>query len=167
MQLLIQFCSESSVSSAAQTNHLSRKAVTNFFDNCRGVWSDELTERPIAWVEPGIFEIDECVVRNVEVKEQIFANVWIAGVVERETGVFVCRRIANRTQQTLLPFVTGLVPRHSIICSDSLPSYSGLRELEYQHFSVNHSLHEYSRQEDLGDGDTIAVHCNTVEDLWS
>ena len=39
MQLLTLFAGEATVSSAARTLGIGRKAVTNFFDNCRGVWS--------------------------------------------------------------------------------------------------------------------------------
>ena len=64
MQLLTLFTADATVSSAARALGIGRKAVTNFFDNSRGVWSDFLTWDPIEFADCGEFEVDECLIRT-------------------------------------------------------------------------------------------------------
>jgi len=168
MQLLTLFAADATVSSTARALGLGRKAVTNFFDNCRGVWSDFLTWDPIRFAERGEFEVDECLIKRVrDTEHNAFMNVWIAGILERATGKVLLYRVPDRSTQSLVPPILNAVPERAIILSDELKSYNALGTHTYQHYTVNHSRGEYQRSEDLGEGNILSVHINTLEGIFS
>lgn len=168
MQLLTLFAAEATVSSSARALGLGRQAVTNFFDNCRGVWSDFLTWDPVQFADCGEFEIDECFIKRVKDSEQdAFMDVWIAGILERSSGRVLLYRVADRTTQSLVPPILAAVPEGSLIYSDELKSYNELDKHTFEHYTVNHSRGEYQRTEHIGGGEVISVHINTLEGVWT
>ena len=127
MQLLTLFTADATVSSAARALGIGRKAVTNFFESSRGVWSDFLTWDPIEFADCGEFEVDECLIRHVEDSEHdTFVDVWIAGILERSSGKVLLYRVPDRSTQSLAPPILGAIPEGSLIYSDELKSYNEL-----------------------------------------
>ena len=168
MQLLALFGGEATVSSAARVLRIGRKAVTNFFDNCRGIWSDFLSWDPVEFPECGEFEIDECLIHRVRDSEHnAFIDVWIAGILARFTGKVLLYRVPDRTTQSLVPPILAAVPEGSIIYSDELKSSNELDKHTYEHYTVNHSRGEYQRTEQIGGGEVVNVHINTLEGVWT
>lgn len=168
MQLLTLFTADATVSSAARALGIGRKAVTNFFDNSRGVWSDFLTWDPIEFADCGEFEVDECLIRHVKDSEHdTFVDVWIAGILERSSGKVLLYRVPDRSTQSLAPPILGAIPEGSLIYSDELKSYNELDRHTYEHYTVNHSRGEYQRTEHAASGGVVSVHINTLEGVWT
>ena len=64
-------------------------------------------------------------------------------------------------QKTIQPIIEAVVEKETLIYTDEYAIYSRLKSWGYQHKTVNHSQHEYARDED-GDG-FHEVHVNTME----
>ena len=134
------FTADATVSSAARALGIGRKALTNFFDNSRGVRSDFLTWDPIEFADCGEFEVDECLIRHVKDSEHdTFVDVWIAGILERSSGKVLLYRVPDRSTQSLAPPILGAIPEGSLIYSDELKSYNELDRHTYEHYTVNRS----------------------------
>jgi len=84
-------------------------------------------------------------------------KVPILGLVDRQGNVYLIP-MANVQSETIRPFIERLVARGTRVYSDEYNIYRFLRQLEYQHETVNHSAKEYARGE---------VHVNTVEGIWN
>ncbi len=84
-------------------------------------------------------------------------KVPVFGVVERK-GRVMAVTVPNVRKATLMPHVQRRVLPASIIYTDELRSYDGLRKAGYHHDRINHSEQVYVS------GD---VHVNTMEGFWS
>ena len=81
----------------------------------------------------------------------------VLGMRERDTKRIIAYTIDNVTQETLHYGVWQNIKQGSMLYTDELPSYLGLKP-KYGHHSVNHSEGEYV------DGD---VHTNSIESVWA
>lgn len=70
----------------------------------------------------------------------------------------VIKQIADRTEVTLKGNIAQHIRKKSYIMTDTAAAYGGLCCHDYRHFTVNHSLEEFSK----GHG----IHANTIEGLW-
>jgi len=176
MKLIAMFAADATVASTAAVLGLSRRRVTDYFDNCRGEYADALDPihgyAPIVFSIEGEYELDECVIKAVRTPHGA-ASITIAGILERRTGKVLMYRVPDRSSLSLLPPVWQNIPRGSRVYSDSWPAYVNAPWEEHglSHWHVNHSANEYSRAEQVtfGDGhsEVLDVHCNTLEGLWS
>jgi len=66
--------------------------------------------------------------------------------------------VPNVQAKTLQPIIMRNVQRGSVISTDELGSYKGLRKCGFRHHSVNHSAKQYVSGEH---------HTNTLEGYWS
>jgi transposase-like protein len=80
----------------------------------------------------------------------------VVGVMSRGGEVRV-KVVGDTTAATIGGFVTENVRKGSHLHTDTMSSYSGLSS-SYMHETVNHSAHEYVREN---------VHCNSMENFWS
>ena len=165
LKIMVCFVSDVTVSSASRLLGIRRSTVTEYYDNLRGEIVDNLKDYPITFSDNGEYEVDECLLKHVyNPRNRKNVIQWIGGIVERTTGKVVLKRISDLTAQTLIPWIQEHVPHGSFIYTDELRSYSTLKDKEYTHLSVNHSKHEYSRQEQFGT-EILNVHINTLEAL--
>ena len=81
----------------------------------------------------------------------------VAGMVQRQ-GAVVAKVIADTEADTLIPFIEERVLPSTMVYTDELPSYNGLRASGYEHRRVHHSAKVYVR------GD---AHTNSIEGFWS
>lgn len=88
----------------------------------------------------------------------------IFGMIQRGGDVFI-RMCENVKQKTIKPLINKIVEIGSQIFTDEYSIYDRLKSWGYQHKTVNHSQHEFARDED-GDG-FHEVHVNTIEGFWS
>lgn len=168
MQMMVLFCADSTVGATQRSLKVSNKAAVNFFDNCRGVWSDDLRDHPITFPDAGEFEVDECKIQRVhDQKLNVYFNQWVGGIYHRETRRVLLYRLPNRSAAVMIPPVLNHVPLHSFVYSDEHASYFQLRDHNYEHYTVNHSAGEYERDEDVGGGEIIHVHINSMEGIFS
>lgn len=81
----------------------------------------------------------------------------VVGAVERG-GRIVTRKVPNVRANTLMPFVKEKVLPKSIIYTDELNSYNGLKRMGYEHKRVHHASKVYV----IG-----TAHTNSIEGFWS
>ena len=82
----------------------------------------------------------------------------VLAAVERETGNIVAKTITDTTKETLQGFVQDTVEEGSTVYTDGHKSYSGLKQLGYEHTAVKHSANQYV----IG-----MAHTNQIESFWS
>ena len=170
MRLIIAFAADASVMSTSSQYSLSRTTVTNYFDNIRGRWRDDLAANPIQFNDGGIYEVDECQLKHIQDSQgNVLQYVWVAGILERATGQVRMYRVPSRSNQSLIPPITQHVPAGAFIFSDELTTYFALEDPNYcfYHLTVNHSNGEYSRTDNIPGVGNIQVHTNTIEGAWS
>lgn len=171
LEMLVLFCADATIAATRRVVEVSKPTVINFFDNCRGVWSDELQHRPITFTDPGEYEIDETIIKRVRDEEHnTLVCVWVSGIYSRDTDQCLLYRVADRSAESLIPPILTRVPRHSLTYTDDLTTYLALRRHRFQHYTVNHSAGIYERKVNIGDNahpDYVSVHINTMEGIFS
>lgn len=170
MHLLILFCADSTMTSAAAATGVAQSTVIRFFDECRRLWKQELTFDPIVFDDGGEYEVDELIIQRVyNPTTNTISPIWIQGIYERETGKLALYRARSRTIASLCIPIFLHVPAGSFIYTDDFSSYLRLDRADspYGHFSVNHSRHEYLRVETLADGTQLIVSTNTIEGIFN
>jgi hypothetical protein len=126
MKLLVMFVAQVPVLASSRLIRCSRVTVTNFYDNCRGVYSDALHAAPIAFTRYE-FEVDELVLSRVwDEQNGMFIRVWIGGILERGTGRLKLYRLADRTINAIIPPIMAALPAGAYIYSDELAAYHRL-----------------------------------------
>ncbi len=166
MQLIIQFAGDTPAKSAARVSGVSRSSVTDYYDNIRGLYSDDLAADPIEFTDPDEYEADELIIQQVETAPDTFGPVWVASIVERSTGKTILNRVPNRKRETLVPPIVEAVPAGNFVYTDELASYMSLPTHGFHHHHVNHSAKEYYRI-DIVDDEEREVHINTAEGVNS
>lgn len=170
IQLLILFVGEVSQAESARVVQASYNSVSDFFNRCRQRYDEEILDEPIVFEDNGIYEIDEAQIRHVRVDGDLFLPiVWVAGILERETGMVNLYRVIHRNFQELLPPINNNIPMGSLIFSDELPTYNPLygEGSLYLHHTVNHSAGEYAREDFIEGWGAVNVHINTMEGMWT
>lgn len=165
LKIMVCFCADLTVTATAKLLKIRRGTVTDFYDNMRGEYMDNLHDEPIQFSENGEYEVDECQIRHVILpKNRGYTRVWIGGILERETGKVLLYKLTDRSRLNLERQISQHIPAGSFVYSDEWPSYRHLGELGYVHYSVNHSKLEYVRTEQLGPL-SLNVHINTLEGI--
>ena len=164
LQVCQCFASDCSVASTARLTGVSRSKVTNYFDNLRGLYQDELSTSPIVFDAHGEYEVDEVQIKRVKVRRHLYKIQWVAGILERETGMVKLYMVEDRSTESLIPPILASIPVGNFIYTDEWRSYSELDRRPFLHFSVNHSAGEYARDEQLF-GLTLHVHINSLEGI--
>lgn len=163
MRIICCFCEDIRVTRCARHLGIGRTALTDYYDNLRGEYLDEIEGVPILF-SGGIYEVDEVLLKHVRVEEGGYIEKWIFGIVERETGLLFYTPVPNRSKSVLLPIIQEHIPPGSLLFSDDWSSYRNLDALGYHHYSVNHSKGEYSRDQEI-DGKIVAVNINKLEGM--
>lgn len=166
MQIILCFHEYMKLTVCSRLLHIGRTCLTNYWDNIRGELYDWIQLDPIMFLGSGPYESDEMVIQHVWYsKEEMYRNVWIQSIYERDTGILLLYQIKNRSSKVLLPNIEKNIERGAIICTDDWPAYFKLKNT-YKHFTVNHSIKEYSRPE-LVEGVAIDIHVNSLEGIHS
>ena len=139
-----------------------REVVGQFYYKVRAAYSKALVTDPITFTHGFEYEVDELYLKRVRYGHHDYRNIWVAGIVERQTNKTKYYRIPNRSGAQLVPPIVNSVPDGSFVYSDEWKGYNDLVNWNYHRFSVNHSAGEYVREENLG-GFRISVHINTIE----
>jgi IS1 family transposase len=166
MQIILSFVEDMRVTVCARDLGLSRTTVTNYYDNLRGCYADALEDDPPLGTSLGPYECDEFHVKHVRSRGDVFIDLWIQDVYERETGLYIARIVPNRSAEVLEQLIGEVIPPQSLIFSDDWAGYHRLNRLGYRHHSVTHSADEYARTEVI-EGKEMEVHINTIEGIHS
>lgn len=164
MEIVTSFCEDMSVTVCARETNISRQSLTNYYDNLRGLYADEILDHPIQLLSLGPYEVDEFRIEHVKIRDRRYEDVWIQDVLERRTGRYLAFIVENRTSAVLIPNIQGCIPPNSLIFTDEWPSYHPLAREGYRHYTVNHSSGIMSRPEEI-DGHQVDVHINTLEGI--
>lgn len=81
----------------------------------------------------------------------------VHGILQRGQHAIILP-IEDRTEETLKGNLVKYVKKHSYIMTDLAKAYGSLSCFGYTHFTLNHSIEEFSK----GNG----IHGNTMEGLW-
>lgn len=85
---------------------------------------------------------------------------WVIGIVERTDKKSIrLKRIDKRDMNNIDDIIKKFVKQKTIIYSDEWRGYNNLINIEYDHFTVNHSKHYKDP--------ITGVHTNTIEGNWS
>ena len=110
-------------------------------------------------------EIDETlIVRRKYERGRVLNQVWLFGGVERISKKrFVIALTGDvgekRDKATLIPLIQKYILKGSLIYSDSWGAYTGLDDLRYKHYKINHS-------ENFVDPTKPSIHTQNIERLW-
>jgi hypothetical protein len=85
--------------------------------------------------------------------------VWLVGGICRETGEIFLKTTTRRNSNTLSNIILNNVNSGTTIITDCWRGYSGLSDLNFNHFTVNHSINFVSP-------DNNEIHTQNVERLW-
>ncbi|XP_066253403.1 uncharacterized protein [Euwallacea similis] len=132
-------------------------------------WSSYCREVYIQWVLKNSEKIGG-VGKIVEIDEAKFGKrkfnrgrriqgKWIFGGFERDTKRVFLVPVENRTSQTLLQIIKEWIPPGTTIVSDCWRAYDVLKNEEYQHLQINHSL-QYV------DPNDPQIHTQNIERVW-
>lgn len=164
MRLICCFCEGMSVTVCARDLGISRQRATNYYDNLRGCYDDELRQRPIEFTSLGPYEADEFLLKHIERAPGKHSSVWVQDIFDRETGRYWAEIVPDRSAVTLVSNIQSRIPSGSVIFTDDWSGYQPLRRRGYRHFTVTHSKGEYSRRM-LVDGEEMDIHINSIEGL--
>lgn len=164
MKIVISFCADVRISRCCVLFNLGRTSMTDYYDNLRGCYFDQISEIPIRFNDTGIFEVDEMQLKHVRIGEDTYGTLWIQSIFERKSGKFVLIPVPKRNKRTLVGNIEKYIPQDSLICTDEWGAYNNINENGYSHRSVNHSKKEYSRI-DIIDGKEITITINACEGI--
>lgn len=153
-----------SVTVCARDLGISRHRATNYYDNLRECYDNELRQRPIEFTYLGPYEADEFRLKHIETSPGRHSSVWVQDIFDRGTRRYWADIIPDRSADTLISNIESMIPYGSVIFTDDWAGYQPLGSRGYRHFSVTHSRGEYSRRETV-DGEEIDIHINSIEGL--
>ncbi|XP_070071079.1 uncharacterized protein [Drosophila takahashii] len=114
-------------------------------------WSNFLREIYLSWTKKNAKQIIGGDGLTVEIDEtkigrrkyncgRVVDGQWVFGGICRETGDFFLVPVEDRSQETLLPIIEANIANGTRIISDCWKSYNGLKDANYSHMTVNHSV---------------------------
>lgn len=77
--------------------------------------------------------------------------------VYRRNGEVYLKPIPSCDAEILIPIIEGMIPKESIVNSDTFRPYNGLEALGYVHFTIDHHNQEYVNGK---------IHINGLEGFW-
>jgi transposase len=108
----------------------------------------------------GVVEVDESLFGAKRVKGKrgrgAYGKTTVFGIFGRDGQVYT-EIVPNSSKTMLRAIIRGRVDVSTIINSDGWRSYSGLVDLGYGHFRIDHSKDEFSKG---------GVHINGIEGFW-
>ncbi len=162
LKIVINFMAESSARSTGLRLRVDRETVGDIYYKVRRAFTAALVTQPIAFTHGFEYEVDELYLKHVKYGDDDYRNIYVGGIVERQTGKIKYYRLATRGGTSLVPPIVNSIPDGSFVYSDDWSGYNDLRNWNYHRFSVNHSAKEYSRLEHFGPF-VLRVHINTIE----
>ena len=142
---------------------INHKTIIDWYSFFRDVCSNSLVRHLIV-----LGDSSEC--NTIEIDESLFGkkrkyhrglgnqNLWVFGMVERNTRNSVLQFVERRDKETLLPIIKKYVAEGSTIFSDKWGAYVSLEQEGFVHDTVNH-IKEFKS--------STGCCTNTIEGLWS
>ena len=93
-------------------------------------------------------------------------DVWIFGLIERDTNRLILFPVDDRSKDTLVPIIRKFVKLGTTIYSDSWSSYLTLNKEGFKHFTVCHKQNFKQVYEEITTKEKVEVHTNRIEGAW-
>ncbi|KAJ8969161.1 hypothetical protein NQ314_001902 [Rhamnusium bicolor] len=104
-------------------------------------------------------EIDEAKIGKRKYnRERYLEGQWVFGAIERGTKRFFLEAVEQRNTKTLLGIIKQRILPGTMVYSDGWGAYESLGENNYNHLTVNHSLHFVDTH--------TGVHTQNIERMW-
>lgn len=150
------------ISYAVSELQCSQTTVVDWFSFCREVVADYVVQQSQPLGGPGkVVEIDEAKLGKRKYNRgRLLTGQWVIGGIERgqdQTKVFL-QSVPDRTSETLIGVIKRFVLPGTTIMTDCWKGYDQLRNEDFQHFTVNHSLNFVDP--------TTGAHTQNIERLW-
>lgn len=164
--IMKQFQSLASISSTAELTGASAKSVGKYYKEIRELIAMDLEMNPIQYNLGGTYEVDETFYEHLKMENGVIVDQqWVAGFLHRETGKIKIYTVSDRRRATLVPPLLACIPPQALVFSDDHRSYHSLQQT-YVHRSVNHSIGEYSRPENIPNIGVVQVNISRLENVW-
>lgn len=142
---------------------ISESAVCQWIQYCRDILCEAVSVifDNLILGGPGLsVQLDESVlVKRKYNRGRLVRDVWMFGIVEEDTGRTVVKFVDSRDASTLIPIIQSHVHPGTTIKTDCWAAYNGLKNLGYDHRTVNHSIN-FVNPDDGTD-------TQRIEGLWS
>ena len=139
----------------------SSETVCDYKRYCHDVCFNIVTEMSVEQIGgPGLtVEVDESKFGKTKYhKGRQIKGQWIFGGICRESRQFFVTPVEKRDAATLIPIITSKIKEGSTIISDCWKSYNTIKDLNFEHLTVNHKYN-------FVDPETLA-HTQNIENLW-
>ncbi|CAH8820957.1 unnamed protein product [Trichobilharzia szidati] len=149
------------VRAAAAETENSLVSTVQWYQYCRDIESWKIEKiTSLLGGEDVIMHLDETVMLKKKYNRgrQRANNIWVIGLYDTSLRKGFVERIGDRKATTLIPIITRLVKRGSIIHTDEWKGYNSPSSLGYSHHRVNHS-------NDFVDP-VAGTHTNSIEGFW-
>ncbi|XP_068240858.1 uncharacterized protein [Palaemon carinicauda] len=150
-----QYCVE------LKTQHLGSHTLVDWYNFCRGVCEQILILDNKKIGGPGhIVEVDESKFgkRKYNIGHDV-EGTWVFGGIDRETRETFFKVVKKRNAETLISALKEHVLPGTTIISDCWKGYGKVKDHDFKHFTVNHSVN-------FVDPNDPTVHTNTIESQW-
>ncbi|XP_068211699.1 uncharacterized protein [Palaemon carinicauda] len=150
-----QYCVE------LKTEQLGSHTLVDWYNFCRGVCEQVLILDTKKIGGPGhIVEVDESKFgkRKYNIGHEV-KGTWVFGGIDRETRETFFRVVKKRNAETLISALKEHVLPGTTIISDCWKGYGKVKDHDFKHFTVNHSVN-------FVDPNDPTVHTNTIESQW-
>lgn len=123
------------------------QVLIDFYDDLRTYCSRYFLENPIYLGGGGIAcQIDESLFRHKPKYHRGRATdyeIWVFGIADTSCNPskIYMQIVDDRSASTLLPIITRVCRKGTIIVSDQWKAYNNIKKIGYEHLTVNHSLH--------------------------
>eukprot|EP01083_Nonionella_stella_P005418 15655_1 len=168
LRILYKYCASCPVSIAAQQlkQLATRKTISTYYAKyrrCLGIAVDRYYADPRNKLgRNAVIEIDESKfnkkAKHHRGRQLGQPDMWVLGLVERNTGRCYLIHVPDRTTATLVPIIQRIASAGCGIMSDLWRAYLSLGDEGFVHLSVNHSVQFVDP--------LTGAHTNTIEGLW-
>ncbi|XP_068229347.1 uncharacterized protein [Palaemon carinicauda] len=150
-----QYCVE------LKNEQLGSHTLVDWYNFCREVCEQVLILDNKKIGGPGhIVEVDESKFgkRKYNIGHKV-EGTWVFGGIDRETRKTFFRVVEKRNAETLISALKDHVLPGTTIISDYWKGYGKVKDHDFKHFTVNHSVN-------FVDPNDLTVHTNTIESQW-
>jgi transposase-like protein len=161
LRMIHSWCLEMPIVDVCNNVGISKPTMITFYRNLQHFAICDYNRDEFKIGGPGkIIEIDESLFARVKHNRGAALKrkqIWVFGMMERDTRKCVLYVVPNRKAETLIPIINKHVVEGSIVFSDMWRAYRQIQET-HEHRMVNHDRHFV----DPGTG----VNTNSIEGVW-
>ncbi|KAG0442160.1 hypothetical protein DMUE_0489 [Dictyocoela muelleri] len=165
LEYIYAYCEGRKISHVASDLNVQRKYLALFFKKIEDIivfWYTRTQSNQKIGSLHHFVEVDETHLfrrKNHQGRVLRGQGYWVIGAIDRLTKKIKIESILRRNRMNIESFMLRNVENSSTIISDCWRGYNGLSDLNYTHYTVNHSINFVDPENQL-------IHTNTIERLW-